>query len=275
LNTLADELDALTAAQPFAASWYLKRLDTQQEWDRDGDLVVATRSTRKVAIMMSLLQWARQGGVRLTDQVVIRDEYRHTRSGLTQYFLADPVLRLHDAMTMMIGVSDNGCTGAIVELLGLARINAFCKAIGMHETAHRSAMPLATADESLNTVSTPREQGLLLQAILDGSTDPKAAARLGCLPEDCALALNTLASQQLRSKIPALLPANASCAHKDGTGPGMHHDTGIVYRSGVALYILCAYTREVPLDADGEAGAAQAARFIAQLSRKAWDAFDR
>lgn len=160
-----------------------------------------------------------------------------------------------------------------MDLLGLDRLNAYCRSIGMANTAHRSALPLDSAELQANTVSTPREQGDLLEAIVAGVDDPLAARRLGCAPSHCALALRALRAQQLRAKIPALLPDEAAVAHKDGTGPGMHHDTGIVYRGDRPLFVVCAYTWNVPaMLEDGVPGRAAAARFIAQLSRQAWDA---
>jgi len=89
------------------------------------------------------------------------------------------------------------------------------------------------------------------------------------------MALRALRGQQLRGKIPALLPETATVAQKDGTGPGMHHDTGIVFRADRAVYLLCAYTFGVPdMLASGEPGRAAASRFIAELARAAWDALE-
>jgi beta-lactamase class A len=272
-TSLAGALAALSDAQPFRVAWHLKALGSGAVLARDGERPVVSRSTRKVAIMMTLLGAVARGELALDQPIVVPERFQHTRSGLTQFFLPNPVLRLADAMTLMIGVSDNGCTGAIMELLGLDRVNAFCRAAGMAQTLHRNTMPLQSAEPSANTVSTPGDQARLLQAILDGSTDAAVAHTLGCTPAHCTLALQTLKAQQLRGKIPALLPADAVVAHKDGTGPGLHHDTGIVYRAETPLYILCAYTCEVPVALpDGDAGAAAASRFIARLARTAWDA---
>jgi len=272
---LKHALDHLTEAQTFGACWYLKDLVAGHEWGYDPERLVATRSTRKVAIMMALLNAVSRGECSLEQPVVVPEEYQHTRSGVTQFLLAGPMFRLHDAMVLMIAVSDNGCTGAIVDLLGLDRINAWCRSVGMTRTVHRTHLPLQAADLQANTVSTAREQARLLETILLGSRDEDAAQRLGCRSLHCAMALQALRGQQLRGKIPALLPETAIVAHKDGTGPGMHHDTGIVFRGDRPLYLLCAYTFEVPdMLADGAPGRAAASRFIAGLARTAWDALE-
>ena len=273
-GALQTQLDTLTQRQPFRAAWFIKDLARGAVLEHDGDRLVATRSTRKVAIMMTLLAAAHRGEVDLAQSIEVPEAFQHTRSGVTQHFMPRPVLRLADAMMLMICVSDNGCTGAIMELLGLERVNAFCRAAGMRDTLHRTSMPLDSDALEANTVSTPREQALLLQAVLDGSRDEAAANRLGCTSAHCDMALRALKAQLLRSKIPALLPADAVVAHKDGTGPGLHHDTGVVFRGEHPLFIVCAYTSEVPvmLEAGGESGVVAASRFIARLTRTAWDA---
>jgi beta-lactamase class A len=277
VSTDADALDGalvdLSDRQPFAVAWYLKALVCGREWARDGDVPLATRSTRKVAIMMALLHAVHEGELALTDQIAILPTYQHTASGVTQHFLPGPVLSVHDAMTLMIIVSDNGCTAAIVDRLSLDRINAYCARLRMDRTTHRNALPEPVADLERNTTSTPRDQGRLLELILRGCDDAAVAETLGCSTSHCRLALKVLRAQQLRRKIPALLPDDAVVAHKDGTGPGLHHDTGLVFRGDHPLFVLCAYTSGVPeRTPDGRAGVDAASTFIAQFSRYAWDA---
>jgi beta-lactamase class A len=272
MTDFARALTRLTETQPFAVSWYLKDIAAGREWAHDPERLIATRSTRKVAIMMTLLSSVARGEYALEQPIVIPEEYQRTTFGVTQSQLAKPTLRLHDAMALMIVVSDNGCTGAIVDLLGLDRINDWCRSFGMSHTIHRMGMPLQTADLGTNTVSAAVDQARLLETILLGSRNEDAAERLGCRSVHCAMALRVLRGQQLRGKIPGLLPAAATVAHKDGTGPGMHHDTGIVFRGDNPSYLLCAYTFDVPDTLDGgEPGHAVASRFIAKLSRSAWD----
>src|SRR5262249_24498411 len=119
---------------------------------------------------------------------------------------------------MMIIVSDNTCTGLVVDLVGLAEVQRFCEAIGMTRTIHRFGIPPRLGpDHSLEqvTTTTPDDQGLLLELILRGASDPAAAARL-------------------------------RVAHKTGTGARGYMDAGIVYREESPLFILAAYTEHVP-----------------------------
>jgi beta-lactamase class A len=54
-------------------------------------------------------------------------------------------------------------------------------------------------DHSLEevTTTTPTDQGILLDLILQGTEDAGAAARLGCTPELCRLGIEILSRQKL------------------------------------------------------------------------------
>jgi hypothetical protein len=96
---------------------------------------------------------------------------------------------------MMIIVSDNTCTGTTVDMLGLDEINAFCHRIGIKNTIHRFGIPtIISRDHTLEevTTTTPADQGLLLDLILQGTQDANAASRLECTPEIYRLAMDIL-----------------------------------------------------------------------------------
>ena len=82
------------------------------------------------------------------------------------------------------------------------------------------------------------------------------------------LALDILSWQRLRNRLPARLPLGTKVAHKTGTTARNYHDAGIIYLGDQPLFILSAYTDEVPLDLpDGTPGHTAAHYLIAQMSR--------
>lgn len=122
------------------------------------------------------------------------------------------------------------------------------------------------------TVTTARDQGLLLGLMLAGAYDEAAAALLGCTPELARLGLDILSWQKLNTRLPSMLPAGTVVAHKTGTGPHNFNDAGIIYRGSEPLFILTCYTGGVPLELpDGTPGFAAAARLIGTLARTAYD----
>lgn len=276
MENLVRQLNALCDVQPFHTGWYLNDLRNGAAADRHGQIIVPSASTRKIAILMTALQAIHAGDFSLDQPVTITAKYQNTTSGCFQHFTPGFTLPLRDVLVMMIIVSDNACTGTVAEMVGLDRVNALCRAIGMTGTTHRHGMPPQGLPRDhpveATNATTPTDVGLLLGCILQGTTDADAAARLGCTPELCRLGMDILSWQALNARMPMLLPTGTKVAHKTGTGARNYNDAGIVFADETPLFILTAYTDHVPLTMpDGLPGAAAAAQIIARLTRACWD----
>jgi beta-lactamase class A len=299
VDALVPQLHALSEGQPFHSGWYFKDLRggvAGAAADRHGHVVVPSASTRKIAILMAALKAVHEGTLSLDQPVTIEARYQISNSGCFQHFRPGFTITLHDGLVMMIIVSDNACTGTVADMVGLDAVNALCRSIGMRGTTHREGIPrwsLLTAagapgaagstgspaagegqaGEGKSNETTPADVGLLLDLILQGTTDPAAAGRLGSTPELCRLGLDILSWQKLNARLPFLLPLGTRVAHKTGTGARCYNDAGIVFQGDRPLFILAAYTNEVPRALpDGTSGAAAAALLIARLARTCWDA---
>src|SRR4029434_4825450 len=98
----------------------------------------------------------------------------------------------------------NTCTGTVVDLVGLGEIQRFCESVGMTRTVHRFGIPpRLPRDHVLAHVSStaPRDQGLLLDLMLQGAEDPAAAARLGSTPALCRLGLGILSGPKVKAPL--------------------------------------------------------------------------
>jgi len=276
-DLLATDLNKLCDELPFHTGWYLKNLRTGATAHRHGHVVVPSASTRKIAIMMAALKAVHEGRLALEQPVTIEAKYQNNDSGCFQFLLPGFTLPLRDVLVMMIIVSDNTCTGTVVDMVGLDPINALCQAIGMRGTTHRYGIPpsgmAGYAPAPQTNATTPADVGLLLELILQGAQDAVVAAQLGCTPALCQLALDILSWQRLRNRLPARLPHGTKVAHKTGTTARNHNDAGIIYQGNQPLFILTAYSDEVPLELpDGTPGHTAACQLIAQLCRLCYDA---
>ncbi len=275
MQDLVKRLNALCDAVPFQASWYLNDLATGARADRLGDVPVPSASTRKISIMMAALAAVHAGKLSLDQRVTIEAKYQDNDSGTFQHLTPGFWITLRDALVMMIIVSDNTCTGLVVDQVGLDAVQRYCEAVGMTGTIHRFGIPPRLGpDHSLDqvTTTTPNDQGLLLELILRGTTDAAVAARLGCTPELCRLGLDILSWQKLKTRLPSLLPLGTKVAHKTGTGARGYMDAGIIFKDGRPLCILTAYTEHVPAAlADGTPGFAAAAQLIGRMARLCYD----
>jgi beta-lactamase class A len=276
MEALVSRLNKLSDDQPFQVGWYLKNLRSGETADRNGDVVVPSASTRKIAILMAALKAVNEGSLALDQPVTIQAKYQDNDSGTFQHLQPGFTIQLRDALVMMIIVSDNTCTGTVADLVGLDNVNALCRSIGMKGTTHRHGIPLKGLDwnhslEQVNT-TTPADVGLLLDLILQGTEDSAAAARLGCTPELCRLGIDILSWQKLRQRLPFFLPSGTKVANKTGTGLRNNNDAGIVYQGERPLFILTVYTERVPVDLPDMPGFAAAALLIARMSRICYDA---
>jgi beta-lactamase class A len=275
MEDLIRRLNALCDEQPFHTGWYLKALRSGETADRHGAVAVPSASTRKISIMMAALKAVHDGRLALDRPVTIEAKYQDNDSGVFQHLTAGDTITFRDALVLMIIVSDNTCTGTVVDMVGLDEINALCRSIGMARTIHRFGIPPRLGyDHTLEQVTstTPADQGLLLELIVQGATDPVAAERLGSTPELCQLAIDVLSWQKLKTRLPSLLPLGTKVAHKTGTGARGFMDAGVVYRDDRPLFILTAYTDHVPLEMpDGMPGFAAAYQLIGRLARTCWD----
>src|SRR2546429_2810167 len=185
MRELVETLNGMCDALPFQSSWYLNDLTTGARADRFGGVPVPSASTRKTSIMMAALAQVHAGKLALDQKVTIDEKYQHNESGTFQHLTPGFWITFRDALVMMIIVSDNTCTGHVVDLVGLGNLQSWCEGVGMTATIHRFGLPpKLPADHTLEQVTstTPNDQGLLLELILKCTTDPAVAAPLGPTP---------------------------------------------------------------------------------------------
>jgi beta-lactamase class A len=278
MQELIAKLNALCDEQPYHTGWYLKDLQTGAAADRNGDVVVPSASTRKISIMMAALAAVHAGTLSLSDPFEIEKKYQDNNSGVFQFLSTGIKISFCDALIMMIIVSDNACTGKIVDILGLDAVNAYTKRVGMLNSTHRFNIPPSSgrdhALEQANT-TTPNDVGRLLELILQGTTDEAVAAKLGVTTELCTLGLDILLMQRLSSRLPNLLPTEAKVAHKTGTGVQgrNNNDAGIIYQGDTPRFILTVYTEHTPVNMpDGTSGYHWAGHQIARMAKLCYDA---
>ncbi len=137
MDALMRRLNAMCDKLPFHTGWFLKAIRTGETFNRMGEVVVPSASVRKIAILMTALKAVYEGKLSLDQRVPIEARYQDNDSGCFQHLQPNFSVSLRDALVMMIIVSDNTCTGAVVDILGLDQINNFSRSAGMVGTTHR------------------------------------------------------------------------------------------------------------------------------------------
>ena len=276
MRDLVVRLNELCDALPFQSSWYVKDMASGQRADRFGGVPVPSASTRKISIMMAALAAVHAGKLSLDQKVTIDKKYQDNDSGTFQHLTPGFWITFRDALVMMIIVSDNTCTGTVVDLVGLGEVQRWCDAVGMTGTTHRFGIPPKLGREHTLeqvTTTTPNDQGMLLELIWQGTTDAAVARKLGSTPELCRLGVDILSWQKLKARLPSQLPLGTKIAHKTGTGSRGFMDAGIIFKGERPLFILTAYTEHVPETLpNGVPGFTAANTLIGSLARACWDA---
>jgi beta-lactamase class A len=163
-------------------------------------------------------------------------------------------LGLLDLATLMIVVSDNTATNAVIDRLGLGRIEAAVGRLGLRGTAlRRKMLDFAARDRGLDNWTTPEDTARLLARFATGEGLSRASAeRAGRI----------LLGQQFNHKLAGRLPPGAALAHKTGELPGLEHDAGWLEVGGSRV-VIAAFTRDLRHNADGVAALAEIGGLVA------------
>ena len=114
---------------------YAKNLDTGAEYSFGGEERVRTASTIKIAVMIEAFSEVAEGKVKWTDDLLLTKEKKVSGSGILQEFTEGLHLTLHDALMLMMVMSDNTATNLVIDALGGAdAVNARMQSLGFTDT---------------------------------------------------------------------------------------------------------------------------------------------
>jgi beta-lactamase class A len=208
-------------------------LDGRLTWSSRGDDVFHAASTMKIPVMIELFHQVREGKVKLSDPLPIKNEFHSLVDGSvftlkpdddseTDLYKAVGQTRTLDQLCdLMVTVSSNFATNLLIQKLGIDNIRATVTSLhadGMD--IKRGVEDQKAFDKGLNNTTTARGLATLLIAIANGkAVDAESSAKM----------VEILERQKFNEGIPAGVPANIRVAHKTGEITKIHHDAGIVY----------------------------------------------
>ena len=216
-------------------------------------------SSIKICVLAELYRQAQQGKLKLTDIYTVNvadlvpdsDIMGGLTPGVTR-------ITLRDLATMMVAVSDNAATNALIDRVGMENVNAFLDSLGLrHTRLRRKMMDLKAAAEGRENVSSPAEMMSLLEALYRGKV----------LNQELTGDFFKVLSTHKDSWIPRDLPDDMKIANKPGALEGVRNDSGVVFVEK-RPYILCVMTTYLRRERDGEEA-------ISRISLAAWRMFDR
>lgn len=220
-------VDAVRAV-PAEVGFWVRRLDTGEEWAADADRVFPAASTIKVPILVQLFRRIEACEVRLDERVELTDERKAVGSGVLKELDAGLRPTIQDLATLMIVVSDNTAANLCIDAAGgIDAVNAAVRDLGLAQTrlARYVVGRAADAPDDEN-VTTARELGTLLERIWRERAAGAAS---------CRRMLQILARQQLRQRLPRWYPE--SVQHHGKTGSLGHPDQDWFVRHDCSLAV--------------------------------------
>lgn len=291
--SLQEKLEHVLSESSATFGVVVKHLGTGEEARVRPELYFQMASTFKVPILATLFRDIDEGTCSLEQRFRLTEDDLVPGSGVLKEFLPGADVALRDLATLMIIVSDNLATDKILELIGAERVDAYMKELGLQnisikqscwellsvgagmgsekkgaEGFHKVTEAFKTSgfdSDSVifqptpeNNVTTPADMNQLLEWIGTGQLSSQAASD-GIL--------DIMKRQQLRNRIPYLLPDQTVVASKSGTVGHVVNDVGIVYlpeKKGAFTITALSF---------GHASTKEGERMIARLAQTAYEHF--
>jgi beta-lactamase class A len=246
-----------------------RTLDGKVEWFSREHEAFHAASTMKIPVMIELFHQAKEGKIKLTDSLTVRNEFHSIVDGSSYkldasedsdaelYQLEGRMQTLEQLCELMITKSSNLATNLLIEKLGIAKIRATVHALGADEmNVLRGVEDGKAFENGLNNTTSASALLALLQAIATNTAvDAEASRHM----------LEILGRQAFNEGIPAGLPPGTRVAHKTGEITKIHHDAAIVY--GPRPFILVILVRGLADKKDSAAIMAEIARQLYAVTK--------
>jgi beta-lactamase class A len=135
-------------------------------------------STVKVLISAALWCAVEAGEFDAGRRIEVRDTPAPGGGGLLESFDPATALTLADLDVLMLAVSDNAATNALIDIVGLEQVNALGDRLGLAHTAvRRPMMDVAAVERGEDNVTTAGDMAALMAALGRADGIPQRACR--------------------------------------------------------------------------------------------------
>lgn len=252
------------------AGLYIHVLDTDEVFELNPSHVFPSASVIKIPMLALLLKDVHEGRVNWTEHRKIAPGNRVGGTGILCELDRDYTPTIEALAKLMIVLSDNIATNEIMDIVGIDRVNQFCRDMGYeHITLMRKMLDFEAIRQGRNNYMCAGETGRLLVQIARGAfVSPEISQQIVAIMEH----------QQCRNKLPALVPAVPSyapeedkkhlkpntllVANKTGDLSGIQHDVGIFTLPDGRRYVISMFTGELEDDAEGIQTIAQVSKLV-------------
>ncbi|HEV2528976.1 MAG TPA: serine hydrolase [Thermomicrobiales bacterium] len=200
-----------------------------ERWDRQGDAVLLSASTIKVAILVAVARALDAGTLRHDQRLAARPVDSVSGSGVLKALEPGLSLTLDDHAWLMIAISDNTASNVLIEAAGRSAVQAAMEDLGCTGSHLRRAFLGAIPTDDLPRNETTASD---LVRLLSAIADDQAAS-----PERCEWMRGLLGQQQHLDRLGRSLPAGITFRGKSGSLEGTVHDCAILDGPGGQVVI--------------------------------------
>jgi beta-lactamase class A len=185
----------------------------------NADRTFTAASLITLPVMLALLDGVEAGRWSLDDRLPVRD--RVGGAGILRDLADVAELSVRDLVTLMIVISDNTAANLLIDRIGQTTVADWCGRHGLRDTVlARRMMDAEARGRGEENRTSPADMAKLLDGLVRGTL-------LGTTMT--AFALDVLARQQVRDRLPRDLPDTVRIAHKTGELDGIRHDVGVIF----------------------------------------------
>lgn len=230
-------------------------LTTGEELGINAAEVFPLASVFKIPVLVELFRQVDAGRVDLDQRLEFAAEDRAPGSGVLRELVSGFALTVRDYALLMIILSDNSATDKVLRVVGAGNVTPCLRELGLRSTwVSRSCAQILGSLAGINSERpTPDEVTEILTRLREGRYNPYTWAYAetdennagtpaemvdlleqihkgrAASPASCRAMLDILRKQQLKGRIPLLLPQGVVTEHKTGTLPGVVNDAGLIY----------------------------------------------
>lgn len=237
---------------------FVADITTGERLTINAEKVFPCASVIKIPMLALLLRDAEQGRVSLDAPCDIAPQNRVGGTGILRELDATFRPSLFELAKLMIMLSDNIATNQIIDVITLERHADFCAEMGLCDTRlMRKMMDFDAIKKGFNNYSSAQDMGNLLVNVAKGEF---------VSAEISATIHRMMAGQQLRSKLPAKVPAvdryqfdapltaeanQVLVANKTGDLDCIQHDVGIFTLPDGRRYVIAMFTSDLASNEHG------------------------
>jgi beta-lactamase class A len=190
--------------------------------ERDAHVTLPAASTIKVLVSAALWSQVCAGRIDPEQRLPVAEAPVPGGGGLLESMDPDTALTLAELDLLMLAISDNAATNAVIDVVGMDAVNDLAAALGLERTRLcRRMMDIAAAERGNENTTSAADMAALLCAL---------ARADGIPPRACRRVLAAMAQSHHTDIVPRYLPA-AACrvvSSKQGELESVRHDVALI-----------------------------------------------